>query len=42
MVEPEKVHSMLGLMKTRLNEESALLPVDRGSGEPLVLRLPNE
>lgn len=42
MVEPDKLRLMVGLMKSRLNEESAQLPVDRGSGELLVPRLPNE
>ncbi|MFN7737081.1 MAG: sulfatase [Pirellula sp.] len=42
MVERDRVRSMMGFMKARLDEESALLPVDRGSGDPLVPQLPGE
>lgn len=42
MVEQDKVRSMMELMTKRMNEESALLPVNRESGELLVPRLPNE
>jgi len=42
IVETEKVRSMMKLMRTRLGEQAALLPVESESGAPIVPRLPEE
>lgn len=41
-VERDTVRSMLGMMKKRLEVESALLPMERASGELLVPQYPDE
>ncbi|MBM3964874.1 MAG: sulfatase [Planctomycetes bacterium] len=40
--EMDKVRSMIGFMKRRLDDESALLPMERASGELLVPQYPDE